>query len=133
MNLDVETADTFDIVDLTDEIERHVPGSLTHGICSVVVQHTTAGIVVNEAESGLLGDIETMLESVVSDEDTYHHDAIDNNATAHLRSLLLGSSLTIPITDGSLDLGTWQRVLLIEGDGPRTRTVTLRFGESMRT
>ncbi len=133
MDLDVETADTFDIIDLTDEIERHVPDSLAYGTCAVIVQHTTAGIVVNEAESGLLDDIETMLESVVSDEDTYHHDTVDNNATAHLRSLLLGSSLTIPITDGSLDLGTWQRVLLIEGDGPRTRTVSLRFDESIRT
>ena len=65
---------------------------------------------------------------MVKENDNYQHDFIDNNASSHLRAFLLGSSETIPLVDGRLDLGTWQSVFFIELDGPRRgRTIDLTF------
>ncbi|MFB6113707.1 MAG: secondary thiamine-phosphate synthase enzyme YjbQ [Halodesulfurarchaeum sp.] len=121
--LAIETADQVETIDLTDRIESIVSSEATDGTCTVFVPHTTAGIVVNEAERGLLGDVESRLESLVPEDAVYEHDRMDDNATAHLRSMLLGSSVSIPVRDGGLALGTWQSVLFFEGDGPRSRSV----------
>ena len=123
--MQIETSDRFDIVDITSEVRDAVPGDCDSGLCTVFVQHTTAGVVINEAEKGLLSDIETFLGELVSQRDGYEHDAIDDNADSHLRSVLLDESVSIPVVDGELDLGTWQSVLLIECDGPQTRSVTV--------
>ena len=73
-------------------------------------------------------DFEKALKDVVKEKDNYKHDFIDNNAASHIRAFLLGSSETIPIVDGRLDLGTWQSIFFIELDGPRAnRTVDLTF------
>jgi len=88
----------------------------------VFVRHTTAGVVVNEAEPRLLGDLEDALDMLVPD-DGWDHDALDGNADSHVRAMLLGPSETVPVADGSPDVGTWQSVLLVECDGPRERTV----------
>jgi len=125
MPFQVETTDTLDVVDITDEVEDRVPADVVEGLCTVFVGHTTAGVVVNEAEQRLLGDIETFLGNLVPDEDGYAHDALDGNADSHLRSLLLDESVSVPVRDGALALGTWQSVLLIDCDGPRTRSVTV--------
>jgi secondary thiamine-phosphate synthase enzyme len=90
----------------------------------VFVRHTTCGIAVNEAESRLLGDFETFLRETVPD-DGWAHDELDGNADSHLRALLLGPGETLPVRDGSLQLGRWQSVLLVECDGPRTRSVAV--------
>ena len=80
------------------------------------------------AKKGLLNDFEKVLKSIVKENDNYKHDFIDNNASSHLRAFLLGSSETIPIVDGRLNLGTWQSVFFIELDGPRRgRTIDLTF------
>ena len=76
--------------------------------------------------SGLLRDIQFILDNLISDKYSYSHDRIDNNARSHLKSFLLSSSECLPIKNGKLDLGTWQSVFFIELDGPRAgRTVTL--------
>jgi secondary thiamine-phosphate synthase enzyme len=98
-----------------------VPDGLDAGVCTVFVPHTTAGVVVNENESRLLSDVERLLAELAPRGDDYDHDAIDDNADAHLRATLLGSSVSIPVEDGELALGTWQSVLFAECDGPRTR------------
>ena len=121
MRVDTDARRT--IVDITDRVESELP-AVERGICTVFVEHTTAGVLVNEAESRLLEDIDAALADLVPDR-TYAHDAIDDNADAHIRSVLLGPSATIPVRDGSLALGTWQSVLLVESDGPRTRTVSV--------
>jgi secondary thiamine-phosphate synthase enzyme len=118
---EVSTDDRLQAVDITDRVEATLPAD-TDGTCTAVSRHTTAGIVVNEAERRLMDDIETFLADVVPDEG-WRHDEIDDNADAHLRALLCGHSETLPVRDGSLDTGTWQSVLLVECDGPRTRTV----------
>lgn len=125
--MDVTTDARVDIVDLTDRVEASIPMDVDAGICTISVRHTTAGLIVNEAEAGLLEDIQHWLETVVDLTEAYRHDRIDDNAAAHLRSILLGASVAVPVTAGSLDLGTWQRILLVESDGPRTRTVQVHL------
>lgn len=120
---EVRTDGRLTTVDITEQVADALPADAT-GTCTVFVRHTTAGVSVNEAEPRLLGDIEQALEGLVPEEG-WDHDQLDGNADAHLRSMLLGRDVTIPVVDGDLDMGTWQSVLLVECDGPRTRTVTV--------
>lgn len=120
----VETGARLTTVDVTDRVRDALATDAT-GTATAFVRHTTAGLVVNEAEDRLLADVETMLSDLVPD-DGWRHDELDDNADAHLRALLLGSGVTLPVTDGDLDLGTWQSVILVECDGPRRRTVEVR-------
>ncbi|MFB6266521.1 MAG: secondary thiamine-phosphate synthase enzyme YjbQ [Halodesulfurarchaeum sp.] len=121
----IQTEGTTDIVEITQVVRDAVPESATDGQCTVFVPHTTAGVIVNEAESRLLEDIERTLEGLVPSDGEYRHDQIDDNAAAHLRATLLGSDVTMPVSAGDLDIGRWQSVLLVEGDGPRQRTVDI--------
>jgi secondary thiamine-phosphate synthase enzyme len=123
MPFEVRTTNRVDVVDVTDEVAGAVPENVDRGVCHAFVRHTTAGVIVNENESRLLSDVERALEQLVPADDGYAHDEIDDNADAHLRAMLLGESVSIPVRDGELDLGTWQSVLFVECDGPRTRTV----------
>lgn len=116
----------FEIIDITSKINREI--DIESGIANIFSKHSTSAIVVNENESGLLVDLELMLSDLVSDKYSWQHDRIDNNAKSHLKSFLLSSSETIPISNGKLDLGTWQSVFFIELDGPRkNRAVNLTF------
>ena len=121
--LTVETDTKTTVVDITDRIATHLPAD-AKGVCTVFVRHTTAGVIVNEAERRLLEDLADGLEALVSDEG-WAHDALDGNADSHVRAMLVGESITVPVVDGKLQLGRWQSVLLVECDGPRTRTVDL--------
>jgi secondary thiamine-phosphate synthase enzyme len=121
---EVTTDARLTAVDVTDRVDAALPPD-ADGVATAFVRHTTASLVVNEAEERLLADVAAMLDDLVPDEG-WRHDEIDDNADAHLRTLLLGPDVTLPVTDGALDLGTWQSVLLVECDGPRRRTVTVR-------
>lgn len=121
MEFTVSTDDRLTVVDVTDRVAAAVPAD-TSGTITVYVEHTTAGVTINEAESRLLGDFEQALADLVPDEG-WAHDEIDDNADSHVRAMLVGPSATVPVEDGQLGLGTWQSVLLVECDGPRTRTV----------
>ena len=116
----------FEIIDITSSINQEI--DIEFGIANIFSKHSTSAIVVNENEKGLLADLELMLRDLVSDKYSWQHDRIDNNAKSHLKSFLLSSSETIPISNGKLDLGTWQSVFFIELDGPRkNRTINLTF------
>ena len=116
----------FEIIDITSMINDEI--DIKSGIVNIFSKHSTSAIVVNENESGLLNDLELVLGDLVSDKYSWQHDRIDNNAKSHLKSFLLSSSETIPISNGKLDLGTWQSVFFVELDGPRkNRTVNLTF------
>ncbi|WP_295596679.1 secondary thiamine-phosphate synthase enzyme YjbQ [uncultured Methanobrevibacter sp.] len=116
----------FEIIDITSKINEKI--DINEGIVNIFSKHSTSAIAVNENESGLLADLELMLKDLVSDKYSWQHDLIDNNAKSHLKSFLLSSSETIPISNGKLDLGTWQSVFFIELDGPRKdRIVNLTF------
>lgn len=118
---EVETADGIDVVDVTRSVAAELPAGYD-GPCTVFVRHTTAAVVVTEAEARLLDDLRTFLGRAVADEG-WDHDALDGNADAHLRAALLGPSVTVPVRGGDPALGRWQSVLLVDCDGPRTRTV----------
>lgn len=117
----VSTDDRLTVLDISDRVEQALAADAS-GTATVFVEHTTAAIVVNEAEPRLLDDFEDALAALVPD-DGWAHDEIDDNADSHVRSLLLGPSETLPVENGQLRLGTWQSVLLVECDGPRERTV----------
>lgn len=123
MAIQVDTSERIDIVDVTSSVIDTIPAEFDRGVCTVFVPHTTAGVVVNEHETRLLSDIERTLDRLVPRDEAYDHNAIDNNADAHLRAMLLGESVSIPVVDGNLALGTWQSILFVECDGPRTRTL----------
>ena len=123
MHVTVETDEPIATVDITDQVSSAIPTDST-GQCTIFVEHTTAGVLIQENEPRLRSDIESILETIVPDS-TYAHDELDGNARAHLQSMLLGPSLTIPIVDGDLLLGTWQSIMLVDCDGPRTRRITV--------
>ncbi len=120
----VETDDRLTTVDVTDRIADLVPDDLAVGTVTAFVGHTTAGLLVQENESRLRGDLETFLGDLVPDEG-HAHDQLDGNADSHLRAALVGPDVTIPVADGEPALGTWQSIFVLECDGPRTRTVTV--------
>ena len=123
-SFNINTNKKFEIIDITSQINNLI--AIENGIVSIFSKHSTSAIVVNENESGLLKDFELTLENLITDEFSYSHDRIDNNAKSHLKSFLLSSSECLPIKNSKLDLGTWQSVFFVELDGPRAnRTITL--------
>ena len=125
--MEIETANQSEIVDITAGVEQYVQESgIENGICLVSSLHTTTALIINEADDALLNDVLELMERIVPRGAGYGHDRGDGNAHAHLRAALLGSSVVIPVENGRLDLGTWQRVLFIELDGPRKRKISLR-------
>jgi secondary thiamine-phosphate synthase enzyme len=120
MKFSISTKKKIELVDITSQIEYAVEKSgVKSGACVVHAPHATVAIVLNEFESNLQRDFEQVFEKILPKID-YAHDHIDNNATSHLLSGLVGSGRTIPIEDGKLALGTWQRIIFCELDGPRS-------------
>ena len=113
------------------DISRQVISSLKNdnvkdGVCVVFVPHTTAGVTINEAaDPAVQYDILSELNKMVPHQDGYTH--IEGNSAAHIKASLMGSSVSIPISDGKLSLGTWQGIFLCEFDGPRRRSVHCTF------
>jgi len=123
----VTTSKEIEIIDITEKIREIVRKSgVEDGIVVVFTRHTTAGIIINENESGLISDLEKTLEKLIPKGAGYSHDRVDNNAHSHLRAIILGSSVVIPVENGRLALGTWQSVLFVELDGPRTREIYVK-------
>jgi secondary thiamine-phosphate synthase enzyme len=82
-------------------------------------------LTINEADDALINDILNLLQRIAPEAAGYEHDRGDGNAHAHLRALMLGNSVIVPISEGRLALGTWQRILFFELDGPKRRTVSV--------
>ena len=119
-----------EVIDITDEVAAQVAQSgVLEGFALVSAMHITASVFVNDHESGLWGDILKWLEETVApwDPPRYrHNDTGEDNAAAHLRSLTIGHEVIVPITNGKLDLGTWQRVFYGEWDGQRRKRVIIK-------
>jgi secondary thiamine-phosphate synthase enzyme len=131
--LTVETTERIELFDLTDRVMDLVRRlRVTEGIVTLFSMHTTCTVFINEFQAALLSDMKKFLEGVVArDEEWMHNDPAHSdcdrmNADAHLRAMLLGHSLTLPISGGEVVLGQWQRILLAELDGPRSRTVRVQ-------
>ena len=128
--IEIETRQSTELIDITGKVKEIVKsktknksGNLDSGICVVFTRHTTSGIIINENEAGLKSDILAFLNELIPKGRGYLHDKIDDNAHSHLRAVVLGSSVTIPIEKGGLTLGTWQSIFFVECDGPRRREV----------
>ena len=124
--IEIATREHTELIDITSDVKKVVKRkSVESGICVIFTRHTTTGIIINENEAGLKNDILMLLNELIPKGKGYLHDRIDDNAHAHLRSVVLGSSVTIPIENGTLALGTWQSIFFVECDGPRRREVCI--------
>jgi secondary thiamine-phosphate synthase enzyme len=141
----VGTGRATEFIDLTARIEALAAEARIHaGLVNIQSLHTTTAIVVNEHEPLLLADFDALLARAAPRDVPYRHDDMDartvnlapgerSNGHAHCQALLLGSSASLNIAEGRLQLGRWQRVFLVELDGPRIREVSvLVFGEGAR-
>ena len=117
----VETKKRIEVVDITDEV---VKGIEKGEACLVYVPHATAALIVNEFEPNIKADYEKFFSKIAKGE--WKHNKIDNNAEAHLLSALISPSVTVPIKDDKLELGTWQRIMLVELDGPKKRRIIVK-------
>lgn len=137
-SLQVVTSSAPEFVDITDRVCAVVrEAEVRAGIVVVYSRHTTAAVTINEWEPLLLEDMARLLERVAPKDGDYRHNDFSvrtvnmiedesPNGHAHCRHLLLGASETIPIVDGQVALGRWQRVFLVELDQPRTRDVLVQ-------
>ena len=125
----VKTSQRIEMLDITRQIQKAVADSkVRNGICCVFVPHTTAAVTINEnADPNVPRDIIMKLGKIIPFDDNYRH--TEGNSDAHIKASLLGSSETIILEDGRLALGTWQSVFFCEFDGPRNRSVWLKFIE----
>ncbi len=116
-----------EFVNITHEVERVVEKSkIMEGMVLVSAMHITAGVYVNDAEDGLIQDIETWMEKLAPEGNYLHHRTGETNGDAHLKNLLIGHQVIIPITKGKLDLGPWQQVYYSEFDGQRRKRVIIK-------
>lgn len=118
-----------DYINITGDIQRILESSgIKEGLMLVSAMHITAGVYVNDAESGLIGDIDEWLEKLApSNIDYRHHNTGEDNGDAHLKNLLIGHQVMVPITNGRLDFGPWQQVYYAEFDGKRQKRVIVKL------
>ena len=120
----LRTRKTQEMIDITQQVTDEVRRTgVSNGLCLVFVPHATAALVINEnADPNVCQDIMDAMGRLVP-KGGWRHDRIDNNAAAHIKATILGPSETVPVQGGTLRLGTWQRLMLVEFDGPRDRMV----------
>jgi secondary thiamine-phosphate synthase enzyme len=126
--LTIETTKRYEIRDITDDVTRIVSAArISEGMVLVSAMHITASVFVNDHESGLYADIMTWLEELAPAKPEYlHHRTGEDNADAHLKRMLLGHQVIVPITCGELDLGPWERVHYGEFDGQRKKRIVVK-------
>ena len=115
-------------INITDTVQEIVAKSGVHeGMALVSAMHITAGVYVNDAESGLIKDIDEWLEKLAPFDPSYrHHGTGETNGDAHLKSLLIHHEVIVPITEGKLDLGPWQQIYYAEFDGRRRKRLIVK-------
>lgn len=138
MDLELEAQYSPQLVDITHEVDQAVAGAgILHGQAVLFCRHTTASVVINEDEPLLHEDIRDFLERLASSQANYRHDNFDirtenivpdhgRNAHAHLKTLVLGSTMVLPIVNRALALGQWQRIFMLEMDRPKPRVLLLQ-------
>jgi secondary thiamine-phosphate synthase enzyme len=124
--LAVTTLQRTELKDVTGQVQAAVLRTrVKSGICMVYVPHTTAAVTINEhADPDVAHDINKVLSRLVPADAGYEH--TEGNADAHAKAVLVGSSVMIPIENGTLALGTWQGIFFCEFDGPRSRKLTVK-------
>lgn len=121
----VRSSEREQLVEITKEVQRRVTEAGGEGLCALYVQHTTAGLTINEnADPDVPRDMLHALRTLIPQHGMgFRHD--EENSDAHIKASLVGPSLTVPFRDGKLLLGRWQGIFLCEFDGPRERQVIL--------
>jgi len=129
----IRTNERVELTSITREVAAFVEQTpIRDGIVYISSLHTTAGLTLNEVQGALLSDMTNLFEQIIPSAVYYKHndpllsDCDRRNADAHLRAVVVGHSLSIPIIDGKLKLGTWQNILLTEFDGPNNRKVHIQ-------
>jgi len=129
----VKTGKRLEVIDITNDVEKIVRESgIKEGVLIVFEPHTTAAITINENDPELFEDLINIYTKIAPIEQRYQHNLKyegvpgEQNAHAHILSSLIKPSVIVPITNGRTQLGTWQRILFIEMDGPRTRNVYVK-------
>ena len=124
--INVKTGSRIDMVDITSLVSGEVSkAGVTDGICVVYVPHTTAGVTINEgADPAVCTDIIRKLNELVPPNDGYRH--MEGNSDSHIKTSIIGSSVTVIVEKGRLVLGTWQKIFFCEFDGPRSRKVYVK-------
>jgi len=122
----VSTRNRTELVDITHNVEEIMRKSgIKDGLCVIHTVHSTTAVIVNEHETGLTKDLCKKVQQDFPKGAGWLHDRVDDNADAHLASSFIGPTRIFPVRDGRLIRGTWQNILLLELDGPRTRRVTV--------
>jgi secondary thiamine-phosphate synthase enzyme len=124
VNIQVKTEHTRQVIDITDQIEAKL--SDASGLVNITVLHTTASVTTADLDPGTDIDLLDFLEAITPNRQWIHpHNPA--HAPAHLLSSIIGPSVTLPVSNGQIVLGTWQRVILVELDGPRDRDIAVTF------
>jgi secondary thiamine-phosphate synthase enzyme len=125
--LGVETRTRQQMLDITCDVQKALTGmGAKDGICVVFVSHTTAGVTINEnADPDVCRDMISGMERLAPRSRDYHH--AEGNSDAHIKTSLVGPSVTCIVNGGKLLLGTWQSIFFCEFDGPRSRTVQVKY------
>lgn len=115
-------------INITGEVEKALQKSkIKEGMILVSAMHITAGVYVNDAENGLIADIDEWLEGLAPFKEDYrHHRTGEDNGDAHLKNLIVHHQVVIPVTDSQLDFGPWQQVYYAEFDGKRRKRVIIK-------
>lgn len=122
----IQTNKREELINITEEIQNKISES-ENKILHIFIPHATCGITINEsADPNLPKDITNFLNKLVPS-GKWMHDRIDNNADAHIKTSLIGNSISVPVKKGRIQLGTWQNIFLCEFDGPRKRKIILNF------
>ena len=122
-SITIKTRRPKQVIDITGEIERWLEGvKVNDGLCHIFVQHTTAALTTGEAIEGTDEDLMETLERMIP-KINFRHGHDPSHAPDHMISSIVGAGLTVPLRNGRLRLGTWQRVLLVECNGPREREI----------
>ena len=119
----VQSKDHEQVIDVTDHVAA-LAASMTDGVCVAFTKHTTCALTILTNEDGIAADLLTVLRGLVPQADTYVHDSADH-VRAHVLSALVGPSVSVPVNGGRLDLGEFQRIVLVEFEGPRERTIQI--------
>ncbi len=115
-------------INITADVEKAVKKSgIQEGMVLVSAMHITAGVYVNDAEDGLIADIDEWLEKMAPYRDNYrHHQTGETNGDSHLKSLLVHHEVVVPVTGGKLDFGPWQQIYYAEFDGQRKKRLIIK-------
>ena len=120
--ISLKTDQKTQLIDITDQVQAALEGANGAAAALVYVPHTTAGVTINEgADPDVARDLEEHLSKLVPKDGGFEH--AEGNSDSHIKTALVGPSVSAPVRDGRLSLGTWQAIFLCEWDGPRSRTV----------